>query len=165
MKVILLLRAINLGKLNKVPMHDLKHFLIDLGYRDVRILLQSGNVSVEMDNIVINNLENSLKERYGFNIPIVMTNHLELIKLSEQPNFKENSMIVFTNHLISENEIVELEQSVTEEFEVFHQCIIINYVTSYHETKFNNNWFERKLRINTTIRNRNTVLKMIESFK
>lgn len=165
MKIILLLRAINLGKLNKVPMHDLKQYLIELGYRDVRTLLQSGNVSVETDRIDINALEIKLKDHYGFNIPIIMTNHLELIKLSKQPYFKENTMIIFTNHVISENEIMDLKQLVTDEFEVFNQCIIINYSTSYHETKFNNNWFERKLNINTTIRNRNTVLKMIESFK
>jgi len=165
MNVILLLRAINLGKLNKVPMLDLKTYLSELGYLDVHTLLQSGNVSVDTDKIDINDLENKLSERYGFKIPIILTSYEMLIKITEQTNFKENSMVVFTNHRITDNENKQLVQDITEEFQVFDQCIIINYTSSYHMTKFNNNWFERKLKINTTIRNRNTVLKMIESFK
>lgn len=165
MKLILLLRAINLGKLNKVPMIDLKHYLTELGFINVKTLLQSGNVYVESDKLEISDLENKLVERYGFNIPVILTDLNQLIKISEHPNFKDNSMVVFTNQIITDNQINQLKLEITEEFNVLHQCIMINYSTSYHLTKFNNNWFERRLKTNTTIRNRNTVLKMIESFK
>jgi uncharacterized protein (DUF1697 family) len=39
-----LLRAINLGKVNRVPMGDLRTVLTDAGFTDVRTHLQSGNV-------------------------------------------------------------------------------------------------------------------------
>ena len=39
-----LLRAINLGAHNKIKMADLKALLVDLGYRDPKTLLLSGNV-------------------------------------------------------------------------------------------------------------------------
>lgn len=165
MKIILLLRAINLGKLNKVPMQDLKSYLTELGFQDVRTLLQSGNVSVETVEFDKNDLELKLSERYGFKIPLITTSIDKLNRISEHPNFKDNSMVIFTNHILNETEINLLEQEVTEEIKVLDQCIVINYTTSFHLTKFNNNWFERKLKINTTIRNRNTVLKMIQSFK
>lgn len=165
MKMILLLRAINLGKINKVPMLDLKNYLTELGFINVKTLLQSGNIYVESDKLDLSDLENKLSARYGFKIPIIVTDISNLIHLSEHISFKENSMVIFTNQVITENQINQLRLEITEEFNVFHQCIIINYSTSYHLTKFNNNWFERRLKTNTTIRNRNTVLKMIDSFK
>lgn len=165
MKLILLLRAINLGKLNKVPMLDLKLYLTEVGFSNVKTLLQSGNIYVETDEFDISDLGNKLSDRYGFKIPIILTDINQIIKISEHPNFKENSMVVFTNKTITEDQINQLKLEITEEFDILHQCIIINYSTSFHLTKFNNTWFERRLKTNTTIRNRNTVLKMIESFK
>lgn len=40
---IALLRAVNLGPVNRVPMAELKKMLVDLGFEDPRTLLQSGN--------------------------------------------------------------------------------------------------------------------------
>jgi len=93
MKLILLLRAINLGKINKVPMLDLKHYLTELGFINVKTLLQSGNVYVESDKLEISDLENKLVERYGFNIPVILTDLNQLIKISELHDFKDNTMV------------------------------------------------------------------------
>ncbi len=41
---VVLLRGINLGSRNRVPMAELRELLTGLGYSDVRTLLQSGNV-------------------------------------------------------------------------------------------------------------------------
>ena len=42
-----LLRAVNLGSRNKVPMADLRRLLGDAGYGNVRTLIASGNVVFE----------------------------------------------------------------------------------------------------------------------
>lgn len=44
MRWIVLLRAVNLGARNKVPMAKLRSLLEDVGYRDVRTYIASGNV-------------------------------------------------------------------------------------------------------------------------
>ena len=44
MVYVALLRAINLGKVNRVPMSELRGALVDAGFNDVRTHLQSGNV-------------------------------------------------------------------------------------------------------------------------
>lgn len=165
MKHILLLRAINLGKFNKVPMLELKDLLISMDYKNVKTLLQSGNIFIETDTFDKAFCELKLKEKFGFEIPIIMTDNESLIRLSKHKQFKENSMIIFTNVKI-DNEMIELlKQEVQEEFVIIDQCILINYHKSYHVSKYTNNWFERKLKQPTTMRNRNTVLKMIESFQ
>ena len=45
-RYVALLRGINLGPRNRVPMAELRAALEELGYEDVRTLLQSGNVGV-----------------------------------------------------------------------------------------------------------------------
>ena len=45
-RYVALLRGVNLGSRNRVPMADLRAALQELGYEDVRTLLQSGNVGV-----------------------------------------------------------------------------------------------------------------------
>lgn len=44
-----LLRAVNVGGTNKIPMADLRDILRGLGYRDPRTLLQSGNAVFEAE--------------------------------------------------------------------------------------------------------------------
>ena len=47
MKWVVLLRAVNLGSRNKVPMAQLRTLLDDAGYRDVRTYIASGNVLLD----------------------------------------------------------------------------------------------------------------------
>src|SRR5690242_18802740 len=46
---VILLRGINVGGKNKVPMSELKTCLEDLGYENVRTYIASGNVIVQSD--------------------------------------------------------------------------------------------------------------------
>ena len=45
-RYVALLRGVNLGSQRRVPMADLRAHLEELGYEDVRTLLQSGNVGL-----------------------------------------------------------------------------------------------------------------------
>lgn len=47
MRWVLLLRAVNLGPTNKLPMKDLTALLEDLGHTDVKTYLNSGNATFE----------------------------------------------------------------------------------------------------------------------
>jgi uncharacterized protein (DUF1697 family) len=47
---VVLLRGINVGGKNKMPMAELKQCLEDLGYRDVRTYIQSGNVILRSEH-------------------------------------------------------------------------------------------------------------------
>ena len=46
---IALLRGINLGPTNRVSMPDLRAHLAELGYGEVRTVVQSGNIVLESD--------------------------------------------------------------------------------------------------------------------
>jgi uncharacterized protein (DUF1697 family) len=76
-----LLRGINLGAKRRVAMADLRAWLADLGYTDVRTLLQSGNVVFRTDRgpgTVTGELERRLAEGAGFPIDCVVRTADEL---------------------------------------------------------------------------------------
>jgi len=71
---LLLLRGINVGGRNKLAMADLRALVTSLGYRDVRTLLQSGNVvctgaggAAELTERVAGALE----DEFGVSVPLV----------------------------------------------------------------------------------------------
>jgi uncharacterized protein (DUF1697 family) len=76
-----LLRGINLAAKRRVAMADLRAWLIDLGYTDVRTLLQSGNAvfhTPKRPATVRKELEKALAANAGFTIDCVLRTAAEL---------------------------------------------------------------------------------------
>jgi uncharacterized protein (DUF1697 family) len=81
---IALLRGINLGARNRVPMPELREHLTGLGYGDVRTLLQSGNVVLDSDaapDRLATELERELAERFGVRSPVVVRTRAQLAQV------------------------------------------------------------------------------------
>lgn len=163
MRYILFLRGINLGKLNKVPMKDIKEFLMHYGFMNVKTYIQSGNVYVESNTgFDIDDLEKKLEKQYGFPIPVLIRTIEDLITISKHPLFNEDNVMVL--FLKDTSNYSDIKDFVREDHVLLNNTIIIKYSVSYHKTKFTNNWFERKLHTHSTLRNKTTVLKLIELF-
>ena len=80
-RYVALLRGVNLGPRNRVPMAELRAALEDLGYEDVRTLLQSGNVGVSSGKsakAVREELEAAIAERFGVETVVVLRTRKEL---------------------------------------------------------------------------------------
>jgi len=76
-----LLRAINVGGRNPVPMADLRTTLTAAGFDAVRTYIQSGNVLFTTDGAAGEleaTLESVLMSRFGFPIPVVVRSHRQL---------------------------------------------------------------------------------------
>ena len=74
-RYVALLRGINLGSSRRVAMADLRAWLTDLGYADVRTHLQSGNAVLASDkriDAVGREIEERLAEETGFPVDCVM---------------------------------------------------------------------------------------------
>ena len=71
-RYVVLLRGINLGKVNRLPMADLRALLADLGYTDVRTILNSGNAVVtgpeSEPGEQAERLGVAIRERFGMNV-------------------------------------------------------------------------------------------------
>jgi uncharacterized protein (DUF1697 family) len=87
-----LLRGINVGGNTKVPMADLKKTLNELGFTDVKTLLNSGNVVFESQgkniHAIKDKVEQNLKQRFGFPITVIIRTAEELKLLVEDDPFK-----------------------------------------------------------------------------
>ena len=85
-----LIRGINVGRANRVAMADLRALLVDLGYRDVRTLLNSGNAafSAPWKNAasVAARIQGALGTRLGVDARVVAVTAPDLIAaVAENP--------------------------------------------------------------------------------
>jgi uncharacterized protein (DUF1697 family) len=88
-RLVALLRGINLGAKRRVPMADLRALMDELGYTDVKTVLQSGNVvftGAKKDTQ--GKLQNALNKRFGFEVDVVIRTMEELQKVADHDPFK-----------------------------------------------------------------------------
>ena len=82
-----LLRGINVGGRNKVPMADLRSTFEADGYQAVRTYINSGNVLFESGappDSLEGELEAMLERRFGFPLVVVVRSRLQLRKVVEE---------------------------------------------------------------------------------
>jgi uncharacterized protein (DUF1697 family) len=99
------LRGINVGGNKKVPMEDLKKVFALLGYKNIRTLLNSGNVIFEAEEKDADELrrviEIKLEKKFGFPIPILIRTIAELQALAKADPFKGIDVILETRLYVS----------------------------------------------------------------
>lgn len=163
MPSVILLRGINLGAKNKVDMKSLKSLFEEMSYENVQTYIQTGNVIVEQSVIDGPSLEVALLEAYGFEIPVTIRSKEELEEIQQHPIFyKDQVYVMFLTQEISKEQQEMLVGLIDDEFVVWkNRNVIISLSKTYHQTKFTNAYFERKLGIPSTARNKNTVNKII----
>lgn len=72
---IALLRGINVGGRNKVPMAELRALAADLGWVDARTYIQSGNLvfgAATQASALEGELEGAIEGRFGLSIPVIV---------------------------------------------------------------------------------------------
>ena len=87
MKYVALFRGINVGGKNVVKMDDLKRLLIDLGLREVRTYIQSGNAVFEtpLDEPRLRNaIRMGFSQRFGFESDAIVRSADELDELIDR---------------------------------------------------------------------------------
>lgn len=71
-----LLRGVNVGKAKRVPMAELRDVFTELGFQDVRTLLNSGNVVFTQAGARSGDptvrIERAILERFGFHVPVIL---------------------------------------------------------------------------------------------
>ena len=71
---VVLLRGINVGGHNKIPMKELRALCEGLGWTDVQSYIQSGNLLVTTDaakESLQEELEQAIERRFGISIPVI----------------------------------------------------------------------------------------------
>ena len=79
-----LLRGINVGSAKRVPMADLKALFESLGYKNVKTLLNSGNVVFSGSKLSEEKIETAFAKRFGFSSRITLVSAEELAAIVEE---------------------------------------------------------------------------------
>ena len=172
-KYVAILRGINVGGKRKILMQDLKQLFVSLGFEDVSTYIQSGNVifiaETEDYFALSEKIERAILDRYGFEVPVIVRSSSELNELvNSNPFAKDPETDTKLLHLtFLKNTLAPgIDQSINaidflpEKFEIVSNNVFIKCAAKYSDSKLTNMFFERKLKVQATTRNWNTVLKL-----
>jgi uncharacterized protein (DUF1697 family) len=169
-----LMRGINVGGRNKLPMKDLAAVFEDVGCLDVRTYIQSGNVVLRGGPEPLERLASLVTERiaqrFGFRTPVVVRTAEQLRAAVEANPFLAASPdprhlhVGFLAELPSSEAVAGLEpaRSTIDRFAVRGREVYLHVPGGMGRTKLTNDWFDRHLGVTMTVRNWRTVNALVD---
>ncbi|HEA28757.1 MAG TPA: DUF1697 domain-containing protein [Leeuwenhoekiella sp.] len=173
---IAILRGINVGGHRKIPMEGLRKEIGNLGYKNIKTYIQSGNIiftaaAHHSDLEIAEHIEKMILTTFGFEVPVIVRNSDEL-----QQTVSENPFLTTENTSIEGLHVTFLKETPSPEtleniktytyppdkFEIRQKNVFLYIPGSYHKTKLSNAFFEKKLNVQATTRNWKTVQKLAE---
>lgn len=168
-----LLRGINVGGKNMLPMKDLAAMFADAGCTDVRTYIQSGNVvyaaSAAVARKVPTLVEAAIAKRFGFAAPI-QTRSVEELRavVAGNPLLSKHDPDVL--HVIflakaptaKQTDDLDPQRSPGDSFVVRGREIYVACPNGVARTKLTNAWFDSRLATVSTGRNWRTTQKLLE---
>ncbi len=173
-KYIALLRGINIGGRNKIPMPQLKELFQELGFFEVVTYINSGNVVFNCENQDVNELikicEAAIVEQFALNIPVAIIPAKELAEVMKHaPEWwdQDKDSIHYTIFVLPSVSVAEVYEAVGEikpEYEqVTHHGRVI-FWSAPAKTFSKARWSKiasSAVNNHVTIRNANTANKLL----
>lgn len=172
-RYVVLLRGVNVGGSNKLPMKSLAALVEACGAQEVRTYIQSGNVVLRATPAVVKTLpariEAAILEQHGFNAPTVMRSGAALQKiLEENPYTKEGveeeaQLILFLRERRSKQAVATLDPGrwLPDRFVVAGQEVYAHYPQGIGKSKMTNAYFDSRLNTLSTGRNLRTLRQLL----
>ena len=170
-----ILRGINVGGNKIIKMKSLKEMYENLGFKNVRTFIQSGNVifGSNIDDIKKSEkiISDGILKTFGFTVPVIVLDKEELRKVSEQNYFiikRKEDVSKLAVTFLSEKPGKELIESIKnedympDEFYIIDKAVYLFCPGGFGNSKLNINLFEKKLKVIATSRNWNTVLELLK---
>ena len=173
-KHVALLRGINVGGKNMLPMKELVGLFSAAGCGEVATYIQSGNIVFCAEDKVVKQLDRviakQVEERFGLKVPVVLRTASELDAVIRGNPFlkagaaEEMLHVLFLADRPSADLVAGLDpsRSAPDEYVVVGRDIYAKLVTGAAKTKLTNAYFDSKLKTVSTMRNWRTVLKLAE---
>jgi len=161
---IVLLRGINVGGNNILPMKELVSLLEENNYQKVTTYIQSGNVVLQSEKKPIN-IGSLIESKFGFKPDILILNKKEFLKASKNNPFEDtigNQLhFLFCKELPSPDlNKIEALISATEEYCIIGKVVYMHAPEGIGRSKLSVK-FEKCLGVSATGRNLNTVNKLV----
>ena len=173
-KHVALLRGINVGGKNKLPMKELVTLFTDVGCDNVTTYIQSGNIvfsaSQELAARVPELVADGIRDRFGYRVPVVLRSAAEIAAVVSGNPFLDSGADIAVLHVAylaefpGADEVAALDpnRSPPDEFVVRDRDIYLRCPNGVARTKLSNAYFDSKLKTTSTMRNWKTTLKVLE---
>ena len=173
-KYLALLRGVNVGGRNKLPMERLVSLFTKAGCKDVKTFIQSGNVIFNSEPALADQISSiiteSILEEFGFTIPVVTRTADELVSIVRLNPFlpdEQSSKFLHVIFLADQPDAsliaaLDPDRSPPDEFHVNNREIYLNCPNGMAHTKLTNAYFDSKLSTVSTARNWRTTLKLLK---
>src|ERR1700729_1230064 len=170
---IALLRGINVGSHNRIPMADLRGLLAELGYPDARTLVQSGNIVLSTElapDELAAELERAIVDRFGVRTPVVVRTREELaevVALDPLGDVAEEHKLYQVSFLSAEPDPEAVAKIAQDDFapEIFVQVgreIYAWHPGGIHNSRLARMLSDKRLGVIATARNWKTTTKLLE---
>jgi uncharacterized protein (DUF1697 family) len=170
---IALLRGINIGAKKRIAMADLRALVEGLGHTGVRTYVNSGNVvftagDERANTALAGEIETALNTHHGLDVPVVVRSAAEMQTVVAGNPFPEVEATPKLLHVSFLGEtpaadrvaaLADVERG-DDEYRVVGQDIYLHYPNGLANATFMLNGFDRALRVTSTSRNWNTVVKL-----
>ena len=169
-----LLRGINLGGKNKLPMKDLVELFVAAGGDNVRTYIQSGNVLFDAPRSVATEIPDRIAariaERFGFRSPVILRTADQLHDVASNNPFLAAGAAEDTLHVMflatppDPTRVADLDpdRSPPDEFAVRGQEVYLHLPNGAARSKLTNAYFDAKLATTSTARNWRTVTTLLK---
>lgn len=174
MRYVALLRGVNVGGKNKLPMALLRDALGKTSFYGVTTYIQSGNIIFNSDLEVAQCekiISDLLKSDFDMHIPVIVKKQSQFKEILQENPFKTRTMdnakfmsFGFLSEIPEQDKVEEVISFSTEleAFKIVNDVIYFYCGVGFGKTKLTNAWFEKKLGLISTMRNYNTTLKLTE---
>lgn len=172
MKYIVLLRGINVGGRNKLPMADLRELLRKNGYHNITTYIQSGNIILSSNNnanTINNHIKDLLHKTFNYTIAVITLTVAEINACFTNNPFLDTENdgkflhVTFLNNAPSKALIplLNINTQANETYKIIDKFVYLYTPDGFAKTKFTNTQFEKKLNTEATTRNWKTVGKLV----
>ncbi len=156
---------------NKVPMAQLRDVLTQAGFGNVRTYIQSGNAFVDSDlsaEETESRIHTLIKEQIGADLVVVARTGAEVQTILDNNPFREGydlSRVFFA--LLAQWPAPEKVEALLaqdfgeEQLAITGGAAYMHIPGTYSRGKLSNNFLEKKLNVSATMRNFNTLSKMV----
>jgi uncharacterized protein (DUF1697 family) len=171
MKWVALLRGINVGGKNLVPMKALAALFEKAGARDVSTYIASGNVifggTPALAKKIPSLMHKMIPAQFGCESPVVIRSHDELGAISRACPFSDDDderrvLVMFLQDSPKNVARLDPRRSPPDQFAVRGREVYLHCPNGYGRSKLTNDYFDRTLGTVSTVRNWRTVLKLLE---
>lgn len=163
-----LLRGINLGNRNKLPMGELRDLAVELGLANPETYLRSGNLVIDSDlpeEVLASTIEDGIEELFGLDVPVICRTAEQLGQITSTHPFSNLGLddrmlhVAFLDREPDEkvDDLIDPHDFTPDRLQADGREIYLAYPNGSGRSKLNQALLERRLGVSVTARNWRTV--------